>query len=128
MSGWRLWSGQSSHHVAGVCCHGNLIVHVNVVGFCEEIKHNTECLQEVNKVQMYTLLPFFLFLKEVTQKNRKIIDMTVVMTDKVPKPVANPIIGPEGHRQTVVNQECMYTQYIYSTQAWVTGYNTHLLV
>ena len=26
VSGWRLWDGQSGPHVAGVCCHGNIIV------------------------------------------------------------------------------------------------------
>ena len=66
-------------------------------------KHNIKYLKVVNKVQMYALLSFFFFLNDVTQKNRKIIDMTVVMTDKDAKPDANPIMGPE--RQTVINQE-----------------------
>ena len=105
MSGWRLWGGQSGPHVAGVCCHGNVIVQVNIVGFCGEIKHNIKYLQVVNKVQIYALFSFFFFLNEITQKTRTIIDMTVVMTDKSAKPDANPIMGPEGHRQTVNNQE-----------------------
>ena len=68
-------------------------------------KHNSKYLQVVKSVQMYALFSFLLFLNDVTQKTRKIIDMTVVMTDKSPKPYANPIMGPEGHRQTVINQE-----------------------
>ena len=42
MSGWRLWSGQSGPHVAGVCCHGNIIVRVNIVGFCKGPKCDSE--------------------------------------------------------------------------------------
>ena len=36
MSGCRVWGGQSGPHVAGVCCHGNVIVRVNIVGFCKD--------------------------------------------------------------------------------------------
>ena len=63
-------------------------------------KHNIEYLQTFDGVLMYTPFSFLLFLNEITQKTRTIIDMTVVMTDKSAKPDANPIIGPEGHRQT----------------------------
>ena len=67
------------------------------------LKHIIEYLQVVNKVQMYALVSFFFFLNDVTQKTRTIIDMTVVMTDKTPKPDANPIMGSEGHRCKVNN-------------------------
>ena len=47
---------------------------------------------------MYIYLPFsfLLFLKEVTYKTRRIVDMANVMVKKSPKQVAKPIIGPEG--------------------------------
>ena len=69
-------------------------------------KYNIEHLQTFDGVLMYTPFSFLLFLNDVTQKIRKLADMTVVMTDKSPKPDANPIMGPEGHRKiTVINQQ-----------------------
>ena len=55
--------------------------------------------KSIKYVQMNTLLSCFFFLNEVRQNTRKIIDMTVVIPDKIPKPDANPIMGPEGHKQ-----------------------------
>ena len=76
-------------------------------------KHNIKYLQVVNKVQMYALLSFLFFLNNVTQTIRKIMDMTVVMTDKSAKPDANPIMGPEGHK---CKQLRIYGEYtVYST-------------
>ena len=71
-------------------------------------KHNTEHLQTFDGVLMYTPLLFLLFLNEITQKIRKLADMTVVMTDKSPKPDANPTMGPEGHR---CKQLRIYSEY-----------------
>ena len=65
------------------------------------LKHNTEHLQTFDGVLMYTPFSFLLFLNEITQKIRKLADMTVVITDKSAKPDANPIMGPEGHRHQV---------------------------
>ena len=58
-------------------------------------KHNIEHFQTFDEVQMHTPFSFLLFLNEITQKIRKPADMTVVITDKSPKPDANPIIGSE---------------------------------
>ena len=80
-------------------------------------KHNIEHFQTFNEVQMHTLFSFLLFLHEITQKIRKLADMAMVITDKTPKLDANPIMGPEGHIQTVINHirivnACTYTQYM----------------
>ena len=57
---------------------------------------------------MYTPFSFLPFLHEITQKIRKLADMTAVITDKSPKQEANPIIGPEGHR---CKQFRIYSEY-----------------
>ena len=54
MSGWRWWGGQSGPHVAGVCCHGNVIVQVNIVGFCKRPK----CDSERDEGDLYWKGPF----------------------------------------------------------------------
>ena len=58
-------------------------------------KHNIEHLQTFDGVLMYIPFSFLLFLHEITQKIKKLADMTVVITDKSPKQDANPMIGPE---------------------------------
>ena len=49
-------------------------------------------------MDLYIYLPFsfLLFLKEITHKTRRIVDMAMVAAQKIPKQVARPIMGPEG--------------------------------
>ena len=62
MSGCRVWGGQSGPHVAGVCCHGNVIVRVNIVGFCKDqnvivnIKHSSN----IHAVYIYINILFYI--------------------------------------------------------------------
>ena len=56
---------------------------------------NIQHSSNVHAVGKYLPFSFLLFLKEITHKTRRTVDMATVMAKKSPKQVARPIIGPE---------------------------------